>query len=142
MSTAAKTRISSAASAAVISSVGLLACLAPAQALPCKQYGFPGKVVIIEEGTGWTVSFSLTGTSSLGQATARNSKDGSTRIGKINGVITEHNFVMLIIDYPKADGDAQGYQGYVGNDGKPRGSTTYYRGVNWTTQSPFSCIKE
>jgi hypothetical protein len=136
------TKALAAASVAAIGSAGLIICLPHVQAQPCKQYGFDGRVQIIEEGTGWEVGFTSIGTVASGRADALNYKTGETqRIGNLTGGFTSPTDLSLTIQYPEG---TQIYRGAVGSDGRAHGVTAAppYDGIKWYSQLPLTCLDE
>jgi hypothetical protein len=134
------TKALAAASVAAIGSAGLIICLPHVQAQPCKQYGFDGRVQIIEEGTGWEVGFTSIGTVASGRADALNYKTGETqRIGNLTGGFTSPTDLSLTIQYPEG---TQIYRGAVDSFSRARGVTAQppFDGIGWDTPTRLSCV--
>lgn len=136
-------RVFAFASAVAIASAGTLtAGLNPARAEACDGWGFPGTVMrIIEDGTGWTVSFNAGAKRMNGlPARAENSKTGeSPRAGTVSGGFTSPTELSLTVVYPEG---TQIYNGSVGGDGIARGVTANppFDGIGWQTGSSFACF--
>jgi hypothetical protein len=134
------TKAPAAASALAITTAGLMiTCSTPAQAGPCKQYGFDGDVAILEPDTGWFVGFSSAGTIASGQAVAVNHQTGEPqRNGTITGGFTSPTDLSLTIQYPEG---TQIYKGAVGSDDVARGVTAQppFDGVSWYSSS-LDCV--
>lgn len=114
---------------------------APAHAYPtvplapaCLQYGFPGDVQI-RQSNGWNVSFSSTGTTASGPATAKGAS-GAEMHGPISGSINQRH-VELAVKWDS--GQTGSYAGDVGDDGKAHGTTG---SASWDTVFPLSCITQ
>ena len=135
------------AAAAAASVAGLLGYPAIAHAA-CDQYAFPGDVVIVEEGTGWTVSFFATGHRFEGvDAQATNRRVGTAKPGTIdawirpgpNGRVTLHAYYNTTYS---GEG-RQVYVGDLGGDGKLRGVTDNgiraESGIGWSTSTAMVC---
>lgn len=138
------TKAMAAAAALVFTSAVVLASSPHrAQAAPCQQYGFDGNTVIIEDGTGWTVSFEGKGQSLFGlPAYATNSKTGeSPRNGITAGGFTSPIDISMKITYPEG---VQVYNGKVDSYGRARGVTAQppFDGINWQIQNPLLCFDE
>ena len=137
---AAITKTVIAAAAVIFASTGVVICLPPAAAEPCNGWGFPGKdMVIIEDGTGWTVSFNAGAKRFSLPARAENSKTGeSPRTGTITGGMTSPTELSMTVVYPEG---TQIYTGSVGGDGRARGVTANppFDGIGWQTGSPLLC---
>jgi hypothetical protein len=136
------------AAATAISAIGVLTVAADVQAdpmvplaPPCDQWAFPGDVLIREAGTGWDVSFSSSGQSAGGRATATG--PGGTKSGNISGGMTKGGHVTLTVRYD--NGQFQQYVGDVGDDAKLHGVTQNNvpneSGIRWSTVFPISCSK-
>jgi hypothetical protein len=129
------------AAATALSAAGFLMASAPAQAYPtvplapaCLQYGFPGDVQI-RQNNGWNVTFSSTGTTASGPATAKGAS-GATMQGTVSGSINQRHVDLA---FPWDSGQTGHYVGDVGDDGKAHGTTG---SASWDTVFPLSCITQ
>lgn len=129
-----------AVSALAIASAGLILCVTSAHAERCTNYGFGGRVLFIEEGTGWEVGFTSVGPVAGGRADAVNEKSGETeRIGNVSGGFTSGINFSVTIQYPQG---TQVYKGTVGGDAIARGYTAQepFQGIGFHTAEPLECI--
>ncbi|GFG52909.1 hypothetical protein CQY20_27775 [Mycolicibacterium agri] len=130
-----------AASALAFASVGAAFIdMTPAHGQPCKQYGFDGPVTILEDFTGWVVTFTSKGTVASGQATATNDKTGEpTRTGTVTGGFTSPTDLRVTIQYPEG---TQIYVGSIFSDGSTQGYTAQepFQGKTWRTAKLLSCV--
>ena len=137
------------ATATALSAAGLLVNPAPAQASPmfplapaCKQYGFGGAFSLRQD-NGFRVSFSSTGPTARGSATAVGGS-GATMRGTVTGGIQGRN-VDFTIRFDQSTGR---YRGVVGDDGLVRGGKTidevyvdelFAKTAAWDSVSPLVC---
>ena len=126
-----------ATSATVLSTFGLLAAPIPALADPvCKNFGWPGAVTITEEGGGSTYSFTSTGPTATGPATAMGLR------AMVTGGITGRQ-IALKFTFDKDQTPPGGYQawelgGEVSSDNIGRGSS--FSQQKWSTSTPLTCL--
>jgi hypothetical protein len=119
------------ASAVALSTIGLLVTPPAAEAGPCKGWGFGGESVIVEPGTGWTVTFFANGTKASGDATASNIR-GESKVGTISALVKGNKFNARLT---YKNGQGQGYNGTV-NDGVASGTTS--NGIPNESGKPFT----
>ncbi len=149
MSTTKDLKTIVAASATAISALGLLIAPAPVHAAPaCEVYGFAGNVTIREDyGGGEYVdfSFSATGTTAGGPATATPSKGGNPpTTGTITGGIVENGpgINLTYTEPPNSAGGVPIYHFAGAIRESDMIATGKEREHSWRTLGPLACLDE